>query len=66
MLVIGGGLDGRMPPEEVRALYESLPMPDGTKQLWILDGADHGDVWKEDPDGYRQRVRAFVDRVVGG
>ena len=66
VLVIGGGLDGRMPPEEVRALYESLPMPDGTKQLWILDGADHGDVWKEDPDGYRQRVRAFVDRVVGG
>ncbi|MEY2983068.1 MAG: hypothetical protein RL562_3295, partial [Planctomycetota bacterium] len=36
------------------------------KELWILPDADHGDVWKEDPEGYRQRLRAFVARVVGG
>jgi pimeloyl-ACP methyl ester carboxylesterase len=65
VLVIGGGLDGRMPPDEVTALYESLPNPRGTKELWILPDADHGDVWKEDPAGYRRRIEAFVARVVG-
>jgi pimeloyl-ACP methyl ester carboxylesterase len=66
VLVIGGGLDGRMPPDEVTALYESLPKAGSRKELWILPDADHGDVWKEDPEGYRQRLRAFVARVVGG
>lgn len=64
VLVIGGGLDGRMPPDEVTALHGSLPQPDGVKDLWILPDADHGDVWKEAPDEYRRRIRAFVDRVV--
>jgi alpha-beta hydrolase superfamily lysophospholipase len=64
VLVIGGGLDGRMPPDEVTALYESLPQRSGVKDLWILPDADHGDVWKEAPDEYRRRIGAFVDRVV--
>jgi pimeloyl-ACP methyl ester carboxylesterase len=64
ILVIGGADDRRMPPAEVRALFEALPQRLGVKELWICEAADHGDVWEVDPDGYRLRLGAFVERVL--
>lgn len=63
VLVIGGGLDSRMPPEEVKRFFERLPQKDSAKELWIRADADHGDVWRVDPDGYRSRLAALLDDV---
>ncbi|MGE0142493.1 MAG: alpha/beta hydrolase [Planctomycetota bacterium] len=63
VLVIGGALDSRMPPEEVRSFFERLPQKESAKDLWIRAGADHGDVWRVDPDGYRSRLAALLDAV---
>ncbi|MEY4675142.1 MAG: hypothetical protein RL148_2926 [Planctomycetota bacterium] len=63
VLVVGGALDDRMPEAVVRNLFAALPMPEGTKELWIRDGSGHGNVWTDDPRGYEQRIRALLDRV---
>lgn len=63
VLVIGGGADRRMPPEELQALFEKLPQDPSHKSIWIRANADHGDVWKVDPEGYREQILRFVERV---
>ncbi|MAG59115.1 MAG: hypothetical protein CMJ83_22750 [Planctomycetes bacterium] len=63
VLVIGGGDDGRMPPDEVRDLYAGLTAPAGVKDLWIRDGSGHGKVWIDDPEGYLRRLRALISRI---
>ncbi|MFO1054154.1 MAG: alpha/beta fold hydrolase [Planctomycetota bacterium] len=64
ILVIGGGDDHRMLPDEVRALFARLPQDASHKELWIREGADHGDVWKVDPKGYREHLAAFLSRAL--
>ena len=65
VLLIAAGDDRRMPPESVRAIFASLPQRDDRKSLWIRDGAEHGHVWTLDPQGYRERLAAFLDDVNG-
>ena len=60
VLLIGAGHDVRVPPERVRALFDRLPTEAGRKELWIVPEAEHGRVWFEDPDGYRERLARFV------
>ena len=62
--LIGGGDDRRVPPDDVQRLFEELPTEAALKELWIHPTAVHGKVWIEDPDGYRQRVAALLERVL--
>jgi dienelactone hydrolase len=64
VLMIGAGDDWRMPPESVRALFESLPTDPERKELWIEPAATHGKVWVAAPDEYRARLRTLIDSVV--
>jgi pimeloyl-ACP methyl ester carboxylesterase len=64
VLVIGGGADDVAPPATVRAIYDSLPVAEGRKELWIRDGSTHGAVWKDDPAGYRERLRRWLERAL--
>jgi hypothetical protein len=64
-LVIGGGDDRRMPPETVRAVFDRIPSRPERKALWIREGSDHGQVWIDDPDGYRRRLAALLDLALG-
>jgi len=66
VLMIGATVDFRTPPEEVRAVYDALRAPEGIKQLWIAEGARHGRVFEHDPDGYRTRLEALVERALSG
>lgn len=59
-LVIGGGDDHRVPPAGVRAVYDRIPSGPERKTLWIRAGSDHGQVWNDDPAGYRERIEAFL------
>jgi fermentation-respiration switch protein FrsA (DUF1100 family) len=66
VLIVGGGEDDRAPPETVRELFARLPMPEAKKRLWIRDGSGHGDVWKDDPAGYRERLAWWISSLRPG
>ncbi len=59
VFVIGGERDDATPPEESRALFERAG---GQKQLWIVPGAGHVDLYNASPEEYRRRVGGFLDR----
>ena len=65
VLLVGAGRDRRMPPENVRALYEALPTPPGRKRLWVEPGASHGKVWVSAPGEYRRHLAWLVERAAG-
>jgi uncharacterized protein len=44
------------------ALYRAASEP---KELWVVDGAGHGEAYAADPEGYRDRVLAFLRRHLG-
>ncbi len=63
VLVIGAGHDIRCPPPVVRNVFAALGAPEAHKELWILDDAGHGRVWKQDPQGYRERLARLLARI---
>jgi len=63
MLLIGGEHDDKVPAASVQALFDSLPMPTGTKELWLVTDAGHGDAFARQPDAYALHLRAFVRRA---
>jgi len=64
VLLIGAGHDWRMPPESVRALFESLPTNPEHKELWIEPEATHGKVWMVAPEEYREHLERLVEAAV--
>ncbi len=60
VLVIGGSEDARMPPETLEEVFRRLPTKAEKKRLWIRSGSDHGQVWIDDPSGYRERLSSFL------
>jgi pimeloyl-ACP methyl ester carboxylesterase len=63
-LLIGGGEDLRMPPASVQAMADRIPSKPGLKSVWIRPGSYHGQVWNDDPAGYREHLAAFMKLVV--
>ena len=63
VLLIGGEHDDKVPAASVQALFDSLPMATGTKQLWMVPGEGHGDGFVRDPEAYAAHLRAFVHRA---
>jgi alpha-beta hydrolase superfamily lysophospholipase len=66
ILLIGAGLDHRMPPDSVTGIYDSLQAQPGVKELWFCEQARHGHVWEEDPEGYEERIARFIPRTRDG
>jgi alpha-beta hydrolase superfamily lysophospholipase len=64
VLVVSGGGDDVAPPQMVQALFDSLPAAAGRKELWIRPASSHGQVWHDDPDGYRERLRRWLERAI--
>ena len=57
ILFIHGADDTFVPTEMVRRLYAAKP---SNKELWIAEGAEHGESYLKHPDEYRERIRAFL------
>ncbi|MBX3463524.1 MAG: alpha/beta hydrolase [Planctomycetes bacterium] len=66
VLVVAGAADDRAPPDSVEAFYSRLPMPAERRELWIEPGAGHGDVWRQAPAAYRERLQRLLARRRGG
>ncbi|WP_374582473.1 alpha/beta hydrolase [Pseudoduganella sp.] len=57
VLVAGGTRDQHTPPHETVRLFEAAP---GPKELWLVEGAAHEDLYAFDPVQYRARLAAFL------
>ena len=56
--VMAGADDPFTPPAETRALYDAVR---GPKELWLVEGARHDDLYDAAPEAYRRRVLAFFE-----
>ncbi|MFQ5804681.1 MAG: alpha/beta hydrolase [Candidatus Methylomirabilales bacterium] len=62
VLIIHGALDRQIPVEHARLLYEATPP--GRAELWIIEGANHGETVTKDPEQYQKKVLAFFAKVL--
>lgn len=58
ILLLGGSEDRSIPPAMMRRLFDRAGEP---KELWIVDGAQHGHYFRVSP-AYRQRLSDFFYR----
>jgi alpha-beta hydrolase superfamily lysophospholipase len=65
ILLIGAGVDDRVPMETTQALFDKLPTEPDRKQIWLVEAATHGKVWEAEPEEYRKRVASLLDLAVG-
>ncbi len=63
VLVVGAGIDDRVPAETVERLFARLPMHESKKQLWIAPGTTHGRVFVERPEEYAERLRWLLGNL---
>ena len=61
VLVIGGSQDLSTKVSETRRMYQTIHSP---KQLWIVEGAIHQDIYRYDPPGYESRLRQFIQTML--
>lgn len=62
LLVIAPEADRLISWRQSQALYEAAGEP---KELFVVEGAGHGDSYVADPEGYRRRVLDFLERHIG-
>ncbi|WP_342118125.1 alpha/beta hydrolase [Pseudoduganella sp. OTU4001] len=58
VLVAGGMRDEQTPPAETRRMFDAAA---GRKELWLVEGAAHQDLYAYDPVQYKARLAAFID-----
>jgi len=61
VLVIGGSRDQHTTAIDTHRLYEAARAP---KELWMIEGADHGDFLRTRRQDYERRVLDFLSRVL--
>ncbi len=62
ILVIGGSADQHTLREETYRLHASAPAP---KELWVVEGADHADIYEYAGPEYERQVFSFIQRHIG-
>lgn len=61
ILIINGGEDDRMRPEDAKRLYDAAGEP---KELWLVEGAGHLEGYSYDPGEYEKRVVVFFRKYL--
>ena len=61
--IASGTADLHTTESETRAMFSAAPEP---KQLWLVDGAAHVDLLREDALQYRQQIIGFLDSHLRG
>ncbi|MCG3209091.1 MAG: hypothetical protein FOGNACKC_02710 [Anaerolineae bacterium] len=62
VLLVQGEADTVVNPGHARRLFEAAAEP---KQLYLVPGAGHGEVFSADPAGFEQQVVPFLDKYLG-
>ncbi|QDV46069.1 Alpha/beta hydrolase family protein [Stieleria neptunia] len=61
--VASGSEDRHTTASETQAMFSAAPEP---KRLWLVDGAEHVDLFRKDPIQYRERIVGFFDEYLRG
>ncbi len=59
LLITAGTRDRHTTEEQTLALYSAANQP---KELWLVPGATHVDLFRFDPDGYKLHVLGFLEK----
>ena len=60
VLLVGGTADRRMPLANNERLFARIPGAD--KEIYVAEGATHGDIWEMDREAYAEIVLAFLKK----
>ncbi|MCY3712719.1 MAG: alpha/beta hydrolase [Gemmatimonadetes bacterium] len=60
VLLVGGSADRRMPLANNERLYAQIP--GAHKEIYVAEGATHGDIWEMDREAYAEKVLAFLEK----
>ena len=60
VLLVGGSADRRMPLSNNERLFEQIP--GAGKEIYVAEGATHGDIWEMDREAYAEKVLAFLEK----
>ena len=60
VLLVGGSADRRMPLSNNERLFERIP--GAGKEIYVAEGATHGDIWEMDREAYAEKVLAFLEK----
>lgn len=60
VLLVGGTADRRMPLANNERLFAQIPGPG--KEIYVAEGATHGDIWEMDREAYAEKVLAFLEK----
>ena len=58
VLLVGGTADRRMPLSNNERLYDRIP--GARKEIYVAQGATHGDIWEMDREKYAEQVLRFL------
>ena len=58
ILFIHGTKDSQIPVEHSKILHKNAP----NSQLWLVQGADHGMSYSNNPEEYKKRIMEFFDK----
>ena len=60
VLLVGGSADRRMPLSNNDRIYDKIP---GTKkELYVVEGGTHGDIWEMEREAYGEKILAFLEQ----
>lgn len=62
LLMIAGTADTRTLAGDTRRLYDAATTP--TKELWMIEGAGHEDLYRASPQEYERRVLEFLEKYL--
>lgn len=60
VLLVGGSADRRMPLANNERLFGQIP--GAGKEIYVAEGATHGDIWEMDREAYAGKVLAFLEK----
>ncbi len=60
VLLVGGSADRRMPLSNNERLFERIP--GARKEIYVAEGATHGDIWEMDREAYAEKILAFLEK----
>ena len=63
VLILSGTADRHTTEAQTRALFAAANEP---KELWLVQGASHDDLFRFDKSGYAAHVLGFLDRHLAG
>ena len=62
VFIISGSLDRHTTIAETRKLFEHAAPP---KELWIVEGAGHVDLYNFSPTIYEKKILTYFDKYLG-